>query len=72
LLWRVRVSEAPPGYLHFAVHPWVVSNDRLKEALDWRPRHTSRETFELTMRARGLIEGGPDAAAERPQMPVGA
>lgn len=52
LLWRLRVSEAPPGYLQFVMNPWVVSNDRLKEAIGWRPRYTTRETFEATMRAR--------------------
>jgi UDP-glucose 4-epimerase len=55
LLWRLRVSEAPPGYLNFIVHPWVVSNQKLKDTLGWTPRHTTRETFELTMRSRGLL-----------------
>ncbi|HEV2074957.1 MAG TPA: NAD-dependent epimerase/dehydratase family protein [Thermoleophilaceae bacterium] len=58
LLWRLRVSEAPPGYLHFVVNPWVVSNARLKEANGWSPRHTTRETFELTMREQGLLGAG--------------
>ena len=58
LLWRLRVSEAPPGYLHFVVNPWVVSNDRLKEATGWRPHRTSRETFDETIHARGLARDG--------------
>jgi UDP-glucose 4-epimerase len=53
LLWHLRLSEAPPGYLHFVVNPWLVSNDKVKETLGWEPRYTSRETFEITMRARG-------------------
>jgi UDP-glucose 4-epimerase len=57
LTWRLRVSEAPPGYLHFVVNPWVVSNAKLKETLGWTPRYSTRETFELTARARGLLSG---------------
>ena len=57
LMWRLRQSEAPPGSIAFAVHPWIVSNARLREA-GWEPRHTSRETFEITMRARGKLVAG--------------
>ena len=57
LLWELRLSEAPPGYLHFVVNPWVVSSEKLKRTTGWRPRHTSRETFEETVRARGLARG---------------
>jgi UDP-glucose 4-epimerase len=68
LLWRLRVSEVPPGYLHFVVNPWIVSNEKLKETLGWQPRHTTRETFEITMRERGLGSGtdGKPAGVETP------
>ena len=71
-LWRLRLSETPPGNLHFALHPWVVSTDRLKSALDWQPRHTTRETFDITMRTHGLLDG--EGSTERPDLaaPVGA
>jgi UDP-glucose 4-epimerase len=52
LFWALRIGEAPPGQIEFAIHPWIVSNDKLK-ATGWTPRHTSRETFEITMRAHG-------------------
>jgi UDP-glucose 4-epimerase len=52
-LWRLHRSETPAGNLHFVRHPWVASNERIKAALGWTPRHSSRETFEITMRARG-------------------
>jgi UDP-glucose 4-epimerase len=61
LTWRLRMSETPPGQIHFALYPWVASNEKLKRETDWRPRHTSRETFEETMRAHGVL-----GAAERP------
>jgi UDP-glucose 4-epimerase len=74
LMWKLRASESPAGNLHFLLHPWVVSTDRLKEATGWTPAHTSRETFEITMRAHGKLPPGGDAPVERPEMaaPVGA
>ena len=54
-MWRLRLSEAPPGQIDFALYPWIVSNEKLKKTLDWTPRHTSRETFEITMRAQGVL-----------------
>ena len=59
LMWRLRQSETPPGNLHFVIHPWVVSTEKLTETTGWRPRHTSRETFEITMRARGAMPAEP-------------
>jgi UDP-glucose 4-epimerase len=55
VMWRLRLSEAPPGQIDFALYPWIVSNEKLKATLDWTPRYTSRETFEITMRAKDLL-----------------
>ena len=63
-MWRLRMSEAPPGQIEFARWPWVVSNEKLKRTLGWTARHTTRETFEITMRAQGKIGGAPPATAE--------
>ena len=63
-MWRARVSEAPPGQIEFARWPWVVSNEKLKSTLGWTPRYTSRETFEITMRAQGKIEDGEPPAQQ--------
>ncbi|HEX2057533.1 MAG TPA: NAD-dependent epimerase/dehydratase family protein [Actinomycetota bacterium] len=30
--WNLGLSEVPPGYLHYAMHPWVVSVERLTAA----------------------------------------
>lgn len=64
-MWNARLSEAPPGSVDFALYPWIVSNEKLKRETGWRPRYTSRETFEITMRAHGKLgpEGTP--AGER-------
>ena len=55
LLWDTHVTEVPPGQYEFIIHPWVASNQKLKDATGWTPRYTSRETFELTMRAKGRV-----------------
>ena len=55
-MWRLRLSEVPPGQLDFALYPWIVSNEKLKQTLGWTPRYSSRETFEITMRAQGKLE----------------
>jgi UDP-glucose 4-epimerase len=68
LMWRLRASEAPPGSLDFAVYPWIVSNAKLKEVAGWRPQFSSRETFEITMRAHGKL---PASGAE-PAVPTPA
>jgi UDP-glucose 4-epimerase len=64
-MWNLRLSEAPPGSVDFALYPWIVSNDKLKRETGWSPRYTTRETFEITMRAHGKLppEGAP--AGER-------
>jgi UDP-glucose 4-epimerase len=67
VMWRVRASETPPGSLAFAVYPWIVSNEKLKRETGWQPRFSSRETFEITMRAHGkLASHGPVAAVPTP------
>jgi UDP-glucose 4-epimerase len=59
--WKLRLRnvEAPPGQIEFVLHPWIASNEKLKRELGWTPRYTSRETFEITMRAKGLAPPTP-------------
>jgi UDP-glucose 4-epimerase len=68
LFWRLRVpnTESPPGNLQFIRHPWVCSNEKLKQTLGWAPKHDTRETFELTLRARGLLETADVAGPSHP------
>lgn len=55
LMWRLGQAEAPPGSLAFSLHPWIVSNAKLKRETGWQPAHTSRETLEMTLRSRGVL-----------------
>jgi UDP-glucose 4-epimerase len=70
--WRLRISEAPPGQIEYALHPWVVSTEKLTRTVGFEPRHTSRETFEITMRAHGKLPPAPAPAAESPAARVAA
>jgi len=68
LTWRLGKSETPPGQIEFALNPWVCSNDKLKSTLGWSPRYTSRETFEITMRARGVLAGDTEPSGVVPEV----
>jgi UDP-glucose 4-epimerase len=72
VMWALRQSETPPGNLHFVIHPWVVATDKLEQTTGWRARHTSRETFEITMRARGALPAEPSGTKPEMPAPVGA
>jgi UDP-glucose 4-epimerase len=74
LMWRLRQAETPPGNLHFALHPWLISNEKLKSA-GWKPRHSTREAFEIAMRAHGKLPPDGDETSTgipQPTLPVGA
>lgn len=43
-LWRLGLAEAPPGELHYIMHPMVMSVDKLV-ATGWSPQHTNREAL---------------------------
>jgi UDP-glucose 4-epimerase len=66
--WRLHAPrvESPAGNLHFLRHPWIVSNEKLKATTGWEPQHDTRETFEITMRAKGLMEATPSVPPTTP------
>lgn len=58
-LWRMGLSQAPPGELHYVMHPWVVDSAKLK-AEGWTPRHSNREALLETLEAhRPWVTIGP-------------
>jgi UDP-glucose 4-epimerase len=59
--WKLRQAEAPAGQIEFALYPWVVSNEKLKQT-GWTPGHTSREAFEVAMQHHGKLANGPISA----------
>jgi UDP-glucose 4-epimerase len=68
LSWKLHVPnvEAPAGNLHFLHNPWIVSNEKLKSTVDWKPTRTTREVFEETARAKGLAEASPSVPPTTP------
>jgi UDP-glucose 4-epimerase len=66
--WRLGQSETPPGQIEFAMNPWVCSNEKVKETLGWQPRYTTRETFEITMRAHGVLESAAEPSGIVPEV----
>jgi UDP-glucose 4-epimerase len=71
-MWRAHLSEAPPGQIEFALYPWIVSNEKLKRTTGWSPKHTSRETFEITMRAHGKLPPAGEPTGDRPAATLAA
>ena len=71
IMWALRLVETPPGQIEFAIHPWFMSNEKVKRTLEWTPRHTSRETFEIAMRAYQKLPPAP-AGGERPAATLAA
>jgi UDP-glucose 4-epimerase len=71
-LWKLHLpfAEAPPGQLDFFRFPWIASNEKLKAELDWQPRYTSRETFEIALRSRGKVAASPAPAPESQRVAV--
>jgi len=47
-LWKIGVTEAPPGELNYLMHPWVVDNAKLKAA-GWAPAHTNEDALTETL-----------------------
>lgn len=57
-LWSLGVAEAPAGILHYLMHPWVVSTQKLSEA-GFTARRSNLETFTETVEAsRGRVRIG--------------
>ena len=43
-LWSLGLAEAPSGMLHYVMHPWIVSTDKLRDA-GFTCTHSNLDTF---------------------------
>lgn len=68
LTWKLGQSETPPGQIEFAMNPWLCSNEKVKSTLGWQPRYSSRETFEITMRAHGVLQDESQPSGLMPEV----
>jgi nucleoside-diphosphate-sugar epimerase len=57
--WALGVGDIPPGVVPYLVHPWVVANDRLKQA-GWAPTRTNETAIAEALTA--LPRRGPGRA----------
>lgn len=66
VLWKLHMPkvESPPGLLYFLRYPWVASNEKVKKELDWQPKYTTSETFEIAVRTRRARKGSKSEAAQ--------
>ncbi len=71
-MWRLRQAEAPPGAIDFALYSWLLSNEKLKRTTGWSPKYSSRETFEITMRAHGKMPPAETVGTEFPAATLAA
>jgi UDP-glucose 4-epimerase len=55
LSWRMRLQPTPPGWLDMALNVPLMSSDRAREELGWKPRHSGVEALEELL--EGLREG---------------
>jgi nucleoside-diphosphate-sugar epimerase len=46
-LWNSGLGDAPASVLPYLAQPWVIANDRLKDA-GWKPTHTNEEAILLS------------------------
>ena len=42
--WRYKIAPTPPRLTPYTVHPWIISNQRLKNA-GWQPDYTNAEAY---------------------------
>lgn len=46
MMWGSGLGDAPPAVVPYLAHPWVVANDRMKDA-GWTPSHSNEEAILL-------------------------
>jgi UDP-glucose 4-epimerase len=59
--WK-RITEAPPGFLDFVVHPWLISNVKLKTELLFLFKYDALRAMQDFVDARNEQQGGPRRA----------
>ena len=42
--WSTGLGEVPPGVVPYLIHPWVITNEKLKTT-GWRPTHSNQEAL---------------------------
>jgi UDP-glucose 4-epimerase len=45
LMWKTHLAKSPAGFMHFRKYRWVLSNEKIKKDLGFRPRYSTEEAF---------------------------
>ncbi|MFO8056212.1 MAG: NAD-dependent epimerase/dehydratase family protein [bacterium] len=53
---RLPLLKAPASFLDFMRYPWVLDSSRLREELGYTFRYSTRETFEIMVRSKGILK----------------
>jgi len=48
--------KAPASFLDFMRYPWVLDSSRLRDELGYEFRYSTRETFEIMVRNKGIVK----------------
>jgi len=58
LIWKLKLefNHLPPSFLEYLRYPWLLDSSRLRDELGYEFRYSSRETVEIMLRAKGVIE----------------
>ena len=70
-LWNSGLAEAPPGMLHYAMHSWVMSSDKLREAGFTCSRSNEDTLKEAVERSHSFVRLGPNRV-EKKRLAAGA
>jgi UDP-glucose 4-epimerase len=70
-LWNLGLAEAPAGMLHYVMHPWVMSVDKLSEA-GFTAKRSNRETFATTVERTSTKVRFGRARVDKGQLKLGA
>ena len=64
-LWNANLAEAPPGMLHYAMHPWVMATEKLAAA-GYKAARSNEETLrEMVERSQHYVRLGPNRVAKK-------
>jgi len=45
LMWETHLIEAPPGFVHFKKYRWILSNEKIKKDLGFKPKYSTEEAL---------------------------
>ena len=44
-MWKTHLIEVPPGFVHFKKYRWILSNEKIKKDLGFKPKYSTEEAL---------------------------